>query len=117
VNAGISITLLSVCLATLMALLRDPEVPILLSQEDLRVLIVESGTALLDSRLAGHTDLDEATSTQMVRAINKVWRSLYDVDPNSGDQRSHDLEFLCALNSLPYKPPLGLLELLRSSLC
>jgi hypothetical protein len=79
-----------------MALLRDPEVPALLSQDDLKVLIVESGTALLDSRLSGHSDLDEATSTQMVRAINKVRRSFYDFDPRFATQLSRVLKVLVA---------------------
>lgn len=67
-----SIPLLSVCLATLMALFRDPELSTIVSQENLTLLIRETGTALLDSRLSSASDLDEATGSQMVRAINKV---------------------------------------------
>jgi len=67
-----SVPLLSVCLATLMALFRDPDLSVLISLEDLMLLIREAGTALLDSRLAASSELDEATSSQMVRAINKV---------------------------------------------
>ena len=67
-----SIPLLSVCLATLMALFRDPALSTLVSQENLTLLIRETGTALLDSRLSSTSDLDEATGAQMVRAINKV---------------------------------------------
>ena len=67
-----SIPLLSVCLATLMALFRDPDLSTLVSQDNLTLLIRETGTALLDSRLSSSSDLDEATGSQMVRAINKV---------------------------------------------
>jgi hypothetical protein len=71
-NEGISIPLLSVCLATLMALFRDPELAFSVSQSELTILIGETGKALLDSRLAASSELDEATASQMVRAINKV---------------------------------------------
>jgi hypothetical protein len=71
-NAGLSIPLLSVGLATLMALFRDPDLSRNVSQDDLTVLIRETGTALLDPRLASSSNLDEATASQMVRAINKV---------------------------------------------
>lgn len=71
-NTGMSIPLLSVCLATLMALFRDPDLAASVSQEELTMLIREAGTALLDSRLAASSDLDEGTASQMVRAINKV---------------------------------------------
>lgn len=67
-----SIPLLSVCLATLMALFRDPDLSSIVSQEDLTLLIRETGCSLLDARLAATSDLDDATSSQMVRAINKV---------------------------------------------
>jgi hypothetical protein len=72
VNAGVSVPLVSVCLATLMAMLRDAELAALFSHADLSVLIREACTALLDPRLAGESELDESTSSQMVRAINKV---------------------------------------------
>jgi hypothetical protein len=72
VNAGVSVPLVSVCLATLMAMLRDAELAALFSHEDLSLLIREACTALLDPRLAGESELDESTSSQMVRAINKV---------------------------------------------
>ena len=71
-NAGMSIPLLSVCLATLMALFRDPELASLVSQDDLTILIREAGTALLDARLGATSQLDQTTASQMVRAINKV---------------------------------------------
>ena len=74
-SAGISVSLLSVCLATLMALFRDRDLAILVSKEHLTLLIRETGTALLDARLvvsSQGSSLDEATSTQVVRAINKV---------------------------------------------
>ena len=76
-SAGISVSLLSVCLATLMALFRDPDLATKVSKEHLALLIRETGTALLDSRLvvsSQGSSLDEATSTQVVRAINKVMK-------------------------------------------
>ncbi|CAB9516410.1 Cytoskeleton-associated protein 5 [Seminavis robusta] len=74
-SAGISVSLLSVCLATLMALFRDKEMAARASQDRLTLLIRETGTALLDPRLVVSnqaSSLDEATSTQVVRAINKL---------------------------------------------
>lgn len=72
-KAGMSIQLLSVCLATLMALFRDGELAFQVTQEDLMLLIRETTTALLDPRLVpGASELDDATSSQMVRAINKT---------------------------------------------
>lgn len=71
-NAKMSIPLLSVCLATLMALFRDNELSHKVSQDSLMLLIRQAGTALLDSRLGTSSDLDEATASQMVRALNKV---------------------------------------------
>lgn len=71
-----SIPLLSVALATLMALFRDPRLSQNVSQDALALLIREAGKALLDPRLAmssnHQSQLDESTSSQMVRAINKV---------------------------------------------
>lgn len=72
VNSKMSIPLLSVCLATLMALFRDTALCPNVSQDDLTLLIRETGSALLDPRLSSSSDLDEATASQMVRAINKV---------------------------------------------
>lgn len=74
-SAGISVSLLSVCLATLMALFRDHDLAVKVSTERLVLLIRETGTALLDPRLvvsSQTSSLDEATSTQVVRAINKL---------------------------------------------
>ena len=71
-NSGLSVPLLSVCLATLMALFRDSEMAFKVSDEDMVLLIREAGTALLDDRLSNSSSLDEATSSQMVRAINKL---------------------------------------------
>jgi len=70
-----SVPLLSVDLATLMAIFRSDDISKTIRVEDLTVLIKEAGKALLDPRLASSSPsnaLDEATSTQMVRAINKV---------------------------------------------
>lgn len=69
--------LLSVNLACLMAIFRSDVLPQEVMVEDLTILIKEAGKALLDPRLASSSasdssKLDEETSTQMVRAINKV---------------------------------------------
>jgi hypothetical protein len=61
-----------------MALFRDRDMAMEVSQQQLTLLVRETATALLDSRLvaSSQTSLDEATSTQVVRAINKVrWSS------------------------------------------
>ena len=77
-SAGMSIPLLSVALATLMALFRDTGLSRNVTQDALALLMREAGKALLDPRLAmsSHhamaSQLDESTSSQMVRAINKV---------------------------------------------
>jgi hypothetical protein len=70
-----SVPLLSVNLASLMAIFRSEDVAKTIRVEVLLVLIKEAGKALLDPRLGSSSStnsLDEATSTQMVRAINKV---------------------------------------------
>ena len=70
-----SIPLLSVNLASLMAIFRSDDVAKSIRVEHLTVLIREAGKALLDPRLGSASPtnaLDESTSTQMVRAINKV---------------------------------------------
>ena len=75
-NAGMSVPLLSVALACLMALFRSDDLSKRVSQVELTNLLRDAGKALLDPRLAASgshaTRLDEAISTQMVRAINKV---------------------------------------------
>jgi hypothetical protein len=76
-NAGMSVPLLSVNLASLMAIFRSEDLSKMTEVEDLTILIKEAGKALLDPRLGssgagGVAALDEATSSQMVRAINKV---------------------------------------------
>jgi hypothetical protein len=61
-----------------MALFRSDDLASTLLQGEVTALIKEAGKALLDPRLASSSSsvdpsrLDEATSTQMVRAINKV---------------------------------------------
>jgi hypothetical protein len=75
INGGMSVPLLSVNLASLMAIFRSEDISKTIRVEDLTVLIKAAGKALLDPRLASASSvnaLDEATSTQMVRAINKV---------------------------------------------
>jgi uncharacterized protein YjgD (DUF1641 family) len=67
---------MSVGLATLMALFRDPDISQNVSQDALTLLFREAGKALLDPRLSlssqQEIQLDETTSSQMVRAVNKV---------------------------------------------
>lgn len=72
VNAGILLPLLSLCLATLMALFRDGEFAAAVSAEEMTLLLRETGVALLDARLSSSDQLNEETGSQMVRAINKV---------------------------------------------
>ena len=80
-NAGISVPLLSVNLAGLMAIFRSDDLSKMAEVADLTILIKEAGRALLDPRLGSSgSALDEATSTQMVRAINKVRMSNSSVD-------------------------------------
>ncbi|KAL3924077.1 MAG: hypothetical protein SGILL_001267, partial [Bacillariaceae sp.] len=78
-DAGLSVALLSVNLASLMAVFRSPDLSTLINVDDLAILIKEAGKALLDPRLAspsstssGSSLLNEATSDKMVRAINKL---------------------------------------------
>jgi hypothetical protein len=77
-SAGMSVPLLSVNLASLMAIFRSEDLATKVAVDDLTILIREAGKALLDRRLASSSSstdeskLDDATSTQMVRAINKV---------------------------------------------
>jgi len=80
--------LLSLCLATLMALFRDVEIGLTVSTEELTLLLREAGVALLDPRLSSD-QLSEETGSQMVRAINKViiadlWVLFYSVLPFMG---------------------------------
>ena len=61
-----------------MAIFRSDDLATQVVVEDLTILIREAGKALLDRSLASSSSsgdefkLDDATSTQMVRAINKV---------------------------------------------
>lgn len=77
-SSGISVPLLSVNLASLMAIFRSSDLATLVGGDDLTILIKEAGKALLDPRLAPPSKsdevvhLDEATSSQLVRAINKL---------------------------------------------
>jgi len=75
-NCGMCVPLLSVVLATLMSLFKDMNLVLSVSKDALVVLINETGRCLLDSRLAvtaTHVSgLDESTSSQMVRGMNKV---------------------------------------------
>jgi len=72
INSGISVPLLSVCLASLMALFRDTEVSKDVSQDNIVFLVQQTASSLLDQRLSSSSELDEATANQMVRAINKL---------------------------------------------
>ena len=77
-NAGMAVPLLSVVLATLMALFRNSRMASMVAQDDLARLIKATGKCLLDPRLAVSathaSGLDESTSSQMVRGMNKVCR-------------------------------------------
>lgn len=72
-----SIPLLSVCLASLMALFRDAEAAIKVGVASLTTLIKVTGKALLDPKLSSLSDLDESTSSQMIRSINKVRTTIF----------------------------------------
>lgn len=94
-NAGMSVPLLSVDLATLMAIFRSEDLSKEILVENLTVLIKDSAKALLDPRLANGvpgSSLDEATSTQMVRAINKLA-----VQAATGATRHYSFESLISL--------------------
>ena len=71
-NVGLLLPLLSLCLAILMALFRDEEFALVVSVEELSLLLRETGCALLDERLSASDDLNDDTRAQMIRAINKV---------------------------------------------
>lgn len=77
-NGGIMIPLASICLATLMAIFRDTSVSEKVSVEELTLLFRDLSTVLLDQRLSSG-QLDEESSSQMVRALNKVgtYRSIF----------------------------------------
>lgn len=64
--------LLSLCLATLMALFKDSDFSWKVSPEELSILLRETGSALLDEKLSSADCLSEECGSQMVRAINKV---------------------------------------------
>ena len=99
VSAGMSVPLLSVNLAGLMAIFRSSDLASLVEIGDLTNLIKEAGTALLDPRLAQKSgdegQIDEATSTQMVRAINKLA-----VQAATGAAREKSLQSLIRLQDL-----------------
>ena len=71
VNCGIMFPIVSIALASLMALFRDGDAARKLSVEELTLLVRETGTALLDSRLSSE-ELDEEAGLQMTKAVNKV---------------------------------------------
>lgn len=97
-DSRIAVPLLSLALATLMALFRDPGLAHNITQDSLALLIREAGKALLDPRLAmsSHyamaSQIDESTSSQMVRAINKLA-----VQAATGSRRDVSIEALLAL--------------------
>lgn len=76
IQAGLLVNLLSVTLATLMAIFRDPNLAIAVPETSLTQLIREASLALLDSRLASSSfpsnGIDSTTATHLVRAINKL---------------------------------------------
>eukprot|EP00980_Cylindrotheca_fusiformis_P018775 scaffold6257_cov144-Cylindrotheca_fusiformis.AAC.1 len=97
-SAGMSVPLLSVNLASLMAIFRSNDLATKVLVDDLTILIKEAGKALLDRRLASSSStsvdskLDDATSTQMVRAINKLA-----VQAATGAKRDVSFQALIAL--------------------
>lgn len=95
-SAGMSVPLLSVNLASLMAIFRSDDLATQVIADDLTILIREAGKALLDRRLASSSSapekLDDATSTQMVRAINKLA-----VQAATGAKRDSSIQALIAL--------------------
>jgi hypothetical protein len=86
-----------------MALFRDHDLAMKVSEERLTLLIRETGTALLDPRLVVSSQgysLDEATSTQVVRAINKLA-----VQAATGGSREASLSSLMTLQrQLSFEP-------------
>jgi hypothetical protein len=75
IQDGLSIPLLSVTLACLMAIFRDRQLSPLVSENSLTLLIKQAANGLLDSRLSSSTmqsNLDDSTCQQLVKAINKL---------------------------------------------
>ena len=74
---GLSIPILSVAIAALMAIFLDLELSALVSKNSLSMVIHQATSALLDHRLSGTGSvdfgLDASTCKKMVKAINKVW--------------------------------------------
>ena len=90
---SISIHILSVTLAALMAIFRDKELSNSVSESALSLLIEEASTALLDPRLGGTSaDMDPSTSTQLVKAINKLA-----IQSAIGSKRLNSLQALLSL--------------------
>lgn len=71
-SSGMLLSLLSLCLATLMALFRDDNFSMVVSATELALLIRDTGAALLDDRLTSSDELSEDDRSQVIRAINKV---------------------------------------------
>ena len=71
---GMSIPLLSLTIAALMAVFLDQELAPLVSQSALTFVIRNATSGLLDPRLTSthNGNLDELTCKKMVKAINKV---------------------------------------------
>jgi len=91
-TAGICVPLLSVALATLMIIFRDPDASLEVSQEAVAAIIKETSSRLLDPRLASSSTLEKSTSTQLVRAINKLA-----IQAAIGSNRKSSLAALIAL--------------------
>ena len=76
-NSGMSIDLISLVLATIMAILREDTLSSQITQDALMLLIRQSAVVLLDPRLQAavvvtDTSLDKLTREQIARAINKT---------------------------------------------
>jgi len=74
---GLSLSLLSVSIATLMAIFLDKDLSILVPQNEVASVIKNATSGLLDPRLSATSDegkfgLDDSTCKKMVKAINKL---------------------------------------------
>ena len=74
---GVSIPLISVSIAGLMAIFIDPDLSCLVSESAVSITIRQAASSLLDHRLSATSasadyGLDPSTCKKMVKAINKV---------------------------------------------
>jgi len=96
-NGGLLVSLISVILATLMNIFREQELSQRVSQKALVILVRQTASSLLDSRLASSSyvsneQLDPTTSKQLVRATNKLA-----IQASIGSERSTSFQALMSL--------------------